>query len=301
MREYGRVQSAIFGNPKFRSLTEDGRALFLYLLICKHGSMVGCFEMPKAYAARDLQWDIERVSKGFAEVFRKGLISLDEASEWVLIHSFLEWNPFENPNVAKAGMKTFDRVQSEALKPLLALEFLKFAPHLTEEFRKGLETLSKPLPNPIENQNQNQNQNHTQKDDLCASDRPGKLDVASSSSMDGDGEGADGLGAEQSGKADAITERSIELAVMLRKRGAAVTSSNPDIRSMAEKGVSDAEALAALERAQQQRHDKGDTSPINAGYLLAIMAGAQANAKGRGMPKQLPRDYGKGVSNGRLE
>jgi hypothetical protein len=122
--------------------------------------------------------------------------------------------------------------------------------------------------------------------------RPSAAGVASSDDSGQD----DG----QSGPADAITERAIELAVLLRKRGAAVTGSNPDVRKMAEQGVSDGEALAALEKAQQQRSDKADTSPINAGYLLSIMAGARASATGRAMPKPLPKNYSNGVRNGRL-
>lgn len=70
---------------------------------------------------------------------------------------------------------------------------------------------------------------------------------------------------------DPIHARAIEVSVLLRKRGAAVTADNPGIREMAMLGFSDAQLLTALETAQAQRHDRADATPINAGYLLSIV------------------------------
>lgn len=71
--------------------------------------------------------------------------------------------------------------------------------------------------------------------------------------------------------ADPIHSRAIELSVLLRQRGAALQPSDPRVRSWAEGGVTDAQALAALETAQQRRHEQGNHQPINAGYLDAIL------------------------------
>lgn len=70
---------------------------------------------------------------------------------------------------------------------------------------------------------------------------------------------------------DPITARAIELAGLLRQRGASLTATNPEVRRWAAEGVSDADALKALEIAQQRRSDKGDPSPIPAGYLSPIL------------------------------
>lgn len=71
--------------------------------------------------------------------------------------------------------------------------------------------------------------------------------------------------------ADPIHSRAIELSVLLRQRGAPLQPSDPRVRSWAEGGVTDAQALAALETAQQRRHEQGNPQPINAGYLDAIL------------------------------
>ena len=80
--------------------------------------------------------------------------------------------------------------------------------------------------------------------------------------------------------ADHLHARAIELTAMLRQRGAALQASDPRLRRWAETGVTDAQALAALETAQQRREEQDNPQPINAGYLDAILK----DATGTGTP-----------------
>lgn len=70
---------------------------------------------------------------------------------------------------------------------------------------------------------------------------------------------------------DPIAVRSIELAAMLRKRGAALQASDPRVREWAEAGVTDAQALAALDVAESRRANQANPQPVNAGLLNAIL------------------------------
>ena len=88
---------------------------------------------------------------------------------------------------------------------------------------------------------------------------------------------------------DPITTRACELAGLLRQRGAALTATNPDVRRWAEEGVSDAQALQALEVAQQRRTDKADPSAIPAGYLTPIIRDLRNQPPGGGA-RASPRD-----------
>lgn len=81
---------------------------------------------------------------------------------------------------------------------------------------------------------------------------------------------------------DSITTRACELAGLLRQRGAALTATNPEVRRWAEEGVSDAQALQALEVAQQRRADKADPSAIPAGYLTPIIRDLRNQPPGGG-------------------
>lgn len=76
--------------------------------------------------------------------------------------------------------------------------------------------------------------------------------------------------------ADAITARSVEIAVLLRNRGAGVAPGEVRLRWWAERGITDAALLTALETAQQRRADAGSVQPVNSGLLDSILADAQA-------------------------
>lgn len=148
MRDYGRVYSSFWQSPEVRALGEDARTLALYLLTSPHGNLIGCFRLPDAYAADDLQWPCARVAEGFAELCAKGFVSRDEGTKWVFITKFLKWNAFESPNVAKSAHKAFDQVPALPLKAALALALLEFGAHLQEPLTKACEALAKPIANP---------------------------------------------------------------------------------------------------------------------------------------------------------
>jgi len=84
---------------------------------------------------------------------------------------------------------------------------------------------------------------------------------------------------------DPITARAIELSALLTRRGAALQASNPTVRGWAERGITDAQALTALEIAEQRRSDQANPQAINAGFLNVIL-GDVINPK----PKPKPRE-----------
>ena len=119
MRDYGKVFTSIWASTTFRSMSEDGRALALYLLTCPHGTITGAFRMPDGYVCEDLQWGSERVQEGFAELFRNGFANRCEASKWVWVCKYLEWNQPENPNQRKAAAKLVNQIPDEcSWKPM---------------------------------------------------------------------------------------------------------------------------------------------------------------------------------------
>ena len=103
MRDYGKVHTSYWTSSNIRAMSEDGRALAMYLLTCPHGTIAGVFRLPDGYACEDLQWDSERVKKGFAELFQNGFANRCETTKWVWIAKHFEWNPPENPNQKKAA------------------------------------------------------------------------------------------------------------------------------------------------------------------------------------------------------
>lgn len=164
MRDYGKVFSRIWESTDFRSLSEDGRTLALYLLTCQHGTIAGVFRVPDGYASEDLQWDVERVAEGFRNLESKGFATRCEVTKWVWLPKFLEWNKPENPNQCKAAAKVAASVPDQcAWRPafmrvsagLLGLE-------LPKETNPS-ETVPEPLLNQYQEQYQEQEQKQEEK------------------------------------------------------------------------------------------------------------------------------------------
>lgn len=151
MRDYGKVFSSFWTSEDIRGLTEDGRALALYLMTCPHGNMLGCFRIPNAYAADDLQWNFERVSAGFAELYRNGFAYRCERSFWVVINKHLKWNKLDNENVGKAAAKLVDQLTPpDSVKALLVKALREFGKNFPPEKLEEIETVLEGYRNPIE-------------------------------------------------------------------------------------------------------------------------------------------------------
>ncbi len=106
MRDYGKVHTSFWTSETTRSLSDDGRALALYLLTSAHSTISGVFRLPDGYVCEDMQWTSERVAEGFRNLASKGFANRCETSKWVWIRKFIEWNPPENPNQRKGAIKS---------------------------------------------------------------------------------------------------------------------------------------------------------------------------------------------------
>ena len=148
MREYGKVYTAFWQDPSIRAMPEDARALALYLLTCPHANSIGLFRAPDAYVADDMQWPIERVSKGFRDLSESGFIVRENGTGWLAIANYLKWNRFENRNVAVGAMSIFENAPEGAAKYCCARALLEFGAHLTAEHVNRLETVREPFRNP---------------------------------------------------------------------------------------------------------------------------------------------------------
>jgi hypothetical protein len=137
-----------------RALSDDGRALALYLLTSPHTTIVGAFRLPDGYVCEDMQWTAQRVAKAF-ETLSKGFAKRCETTKWVWIEKFLEWNTPENPNQWKAAHKIASQVPDECAWKLAFLRALIVA----EGGNPGPEANpSETVPEPFRNQEQEQEQ-----------------------------------------------------------------------------------------------------------------------------------------------
>ena len=112
---YTKVDALIWSDDKYRSLSVDGKLLFIYVLTCNHRNMLGLYHLPVPYGAYDLDWDIKRFDKGLHELLDKGLVNYNFNTNIILIPNFLKYNPLENQNQVKGALKAISTIPTNGL------------------------------------------------------------------------------------------------------------------------------------------------------------------------------------------
>ena len=82
---------------------------------------------------------------------------------------------------------------------------------------------------------------------------------------------------------DAVASRAADIAVMLRKQGARLTSADPRVLQWARDGVSDSVLLDAMTLAIDSRQREGSAQPIGSKYLDTIARDLFERASGRAL------------------
>lgn len=112
---YQKIQSSIWFDEKFKSLSEDAQFLFIYIMTCPHSNTIGIFVLPKMYVCADLGWTTERLAEPFAELLNQELILYDEQVNLICIRNHLKHNPLENQNQTKSACKNLSQLPKSSL------------------------------------------------------------------------------------------------------------------------------------------------------------------------------------------
>lgn len=132
---YQRVESSIWNKKRFKSVSDDAKILYLYVIINPHGNMTGLYSLPTGYAMEDLGWsDPKRFTKGLKELLEAGLIGYDYDNKIVLDKNQLLKFPLQNPNQVIG-----------AISKLKELPFTKLFKELTEILKQDGKPLYKPM------------------------------------------------------------------------------------------------------------------------------------------------------------
>jgi len=105
MKEFGIIHHRFWEWAQENELSESAKLIAVYLLTCRHANSLGCFRIPYQYASADLGYPIDRVSKGYSELQKKGFIRYCEQSKYVFLPKYLRWNPPQNVKHAKGIYK----------------------------------------------------------------------------------------------------------------------------------------------------------------------------------------------------
>jgi hypothetical protein len=125
MREFGKIATRYWEWALEHGLSEGETLTGAYLLSCKHGNSLGCFHLPMAYLAADLDQNIDVVTDRVSTLCQHGLVTVCTRTRYLLFTKYLRWNPLQNPSHGKGLLKIINALPSNfQLYPQL-LESLK--------------------------------------------------------------------------------------------------------------------------------------------------------------------------------
>jgi len=152
---YSKVFVKIWHSKDFRTLSEEGKMLFLYLLTSPHRNMGGFYYLPLPYLCFDVGLDEKRVIKAFEELSAKDMALYDGEAQVVLIKKWFCYNPIENENQAKGLNKQLAEIPKNKLFEHFVecvKEYCKYIEIVLKGFeipsQNPSETLSKPYAKP---------------------------------------------------------------------------------------------------------------------------------------------------------
>lgn len=166
MAKYRKVSVQMWNDAKFRSLSDDGKLVFIFVLTHPHMTSVGGMRGTLAGLAAELGWQTERLSKAFSESSERGSIWYDDEACFIAFPNFVKHNQPESPNVVKAWEKAFSELPESRLKSELYKRVEEEVKKLPPVFRKSFGSLSEVF------SNQEQEQEQDLKEELSEKPKP---------------------------------------------------------------------------------------------------------------------------------
>ncbi|MBK9471836.1 MAG: conserved phage C-terminal domain-containing protein [bacterium] len=161
---YRTIDAGIWGDEKFRRLSQNAKFLFLYLLTGDHTEgLPGLYRLGEAALAESLGWTIEELRAAFAELASLRMALADISARVVYLPNALKYQAPSNPNHLQGLGKAFRRIPECALKDTWLQQVTAWAQakgeRYAEALRAGFETVpetvadrvSPPNPNPQPN------------------------------------------------------------------------------------------------------------------------------------------------------
>ncbi len=139
---FTKINELIWTDEKFKSLSDDSKFLFIYVLTCPHRNILGFYFLPIPYGSFDLGWDNKRFEKGLQELITIGLVNYNSKTNIIFIKNFLKYNPLENPNQVKGAIKALASIPADGID----VELINYLNTVNKPFIKPLvELLEKRL------------------------------------------------------------------------------------------------------------------------------------------------------------
>jgi len=130
MAHYRKVDTRIWNDEKFCSLSPMGKLAFFFILTHPNMTSLGAMRGTRKGLAYDLD---EVLPEAFDEVFQKAFVKDDPKAKIIVINNFLKYNPPESPNVVKSWKKASELIPECDMKR----ELIQHVKDFLEGYSKG--------------------------------------------------------------------------------------------------------------------------------------------------------------------
>jgi hypothetical protein len=160
MARYRKVDPRMWGDAKFRRLSQDAKFMWLYLLTGPETtSLPGLLVGGQAHFAEALGWSTEAFAKAFQEAFREGMVEADWEARLVWVKNAVKYNSPESPNVVRGWRDHWDNVPECSLKCAAFQALSSFVEGLSKGFQEAFrEACALPIANQEPDQEPDQEQ-----------------------------------------------------------------------------------------------------------------------------------------------
>lgn len=89
---YRKIDPRIWNDEKFRTLSDDGKLVFLFLLTHPHMTALGAMRGIFPGLAAELDWSTRRFVSAAQESISREIVDLNGKASWIGIPNFLRYN-----------------------------------------------------------------------------------------------------------------------------------------------------------------------------------------------------------------
>ncbi|MDX2165006.1 MAG: hypothetical protein SFW07_06295, partial [Gammaproteobacteria bacterium] len=116
MARYRKIETRIWNDQRFNSLTVDAKLLFFFLLTHPNLTALGAMRVSILGLAGELNWSERKLRHALRQVLDKKMVKYDQSSLFLWLPNFLKYNFPESPNVVKSWEQSLDYLPECDLK-----------------------------------------------------------------------------------------------------------------------------------------------------------------------------------------
>jgi len=139
MALFRKIDPRIWNDEKFRSLSDDARLTFLFILTHPNLTSLGAMRATVPGLAAEIGWTPRRLRAALVALSERGMIEIDEAASFVCAPNFLRYNEPNGPNsVTRAWPSALNLIPECGGKTALVTRCSRYLLQKSTEFRDSI-------------------------------------------------------------------------------------------------------------------------------------------------------------------